>query len=110
MRTTATKRDPATDMWPRGKQTMNRSYRTLVLVPVSAVVVLAGDLNPPPGAVSATMKPLSQVEPRRAINAANTPGDANSTFKIANPGSYYLCADLVGSAGKHGIEIASNDV
>lgn len=89
---------------------MNRLRRILILIPVLTVAVLAGDLNPPPGAISATMKPLSQVEPRSAINAANTPGDANSTFRIAYPGSYYLCADLVGSTGKHGIEIASNDV
>ncbi len=44
-----------------------------------------------------------EVEPRTAINAANTPGDARSVFKITQPGSYYLTANPVDVSGKHGI-------
>lgn len=70
----------------------------------------AGDLNPPPGPVAPTMKPLTDVEPRVAINATNTPGDADSLFKIAQPGSYYLTGNVTGEVGKVGIKIAVSGV
>jgi hypothetical protein len=56
----------------------------------SATLLTAGPLNPPPGPVASTYKTLAEVEPRIAINAANTPGDADSIFRITQPGSYYL--------------------
>jgi hypothetical protein len=71
---------------------------------------LAGPLSPPAGAVGATMKTLAEVQPRTAVNATNTPGDADatpSTFKITQPGSYYLTGNITGESGKHGIEVAS---
>lgn len=70
----------------------------------------AGPLDPPAGPISGTYKTLTQVEPRIAINATNTPGDSNSIFRISQPGSYYLTENLVGQSGKRGIEIASRDV
>lgn len=75
----------------------------------------AGPLNPPAGVVAPTAKPLVDVEPRIAINVTNTPGDpptdaSPSTFKISQPGSYYLTANLAGEAGKAGIEIAADNV
>ncbi|MFN0135450.1 MAG: hypothetical protein ACKVS9_04945 [Phycisphaerae bacterium] len=73
-------------------------------------MALAGDLNPPAGPVSATMKPLSEVEPRIAINATNTPGDADSVYQIDTPGSYYLTAEAVALPGKTAIEITAADV
>ena len=79
-------------------------------VGASTFGVLAGDLDPPAGPIEPTMKPLDEVEPRIAINIENTPGDANSLFRIATPGSYYLTANLGGVAGKSGIEIAAEDV
>ncbi len=76
---------------------------------------LAGPLNPPAGPVAPTAKPLSDVEARIAINATNTPGDplsdaSPSTFKISQPGSYYLTANVAGEAGKAGIEITADGV
>ena len=71
---------------------------------------LAGPLDPPPGPVQSTFKTLTQVEPRIEINATNTPGDANSLYKITQPGSYYLTGNITGVVGKHGIEIASSSV
>ncbi len=71
-----------------------------------ATTANAGPLTPPPGPISSTPGP----EPRIPINQANTPGDANSTFRITQPGSYYLTENLIGEAGKHGIEIASSGV
>lgn len=70
----------------------------------------AGDLDPPAGPITPTMKRLDEVEPRTAINATNTPGDANSVYKITQPGSYYLTGNIGGESGKHGIEIAASNV
>jgi parallel beta-helix repeat protein len=64
----------------------------------------------PPGAPAPTMKTLDQIEPRIAISATNTPGDANSIYKITQPGSYYLTGNISGASGKHGIVIDSDDV
>ena len=77
---------------------------------VAAAWLYAGPLNPPSGAISSTGKTLTEVEPRIAINLANTPGDADSVYKITQPGSYYLVGNLIGVVNKHGIEIASNGV
>lgn len=77
---------------------------------VISTLVWAGPLNPPGGAVSSTYKTLTEVEPRIAINATNTPGDADSIFKITQPGSYYLTGNITGVSGKHGIEITASGV
>ena len=64
----------------------------------------------PPGAPAPTMKTLDQLEPRTIVNAANTPGDALNTFRITQPGSYYLTGNLTGVSGKSGISISSSGV
>ncbi|MEK6704088.1 MAG: right-handed parallel beta-helix repeat-containing protein [Planctomycetota bacterium] len=98
---------------------MNREpFPARIALSLAALVVVggilsAGPLNPPPGAVTSTYKTLTEVEPRIAVNAANTPGDNDATpslFKISQPGSYYLTANITGLAGKHGIEIAASGV
>lgn len=76
----------------------------------TAALLTAGPLNPPAGPIASTGKTLTEVEPRIAINATNTPGDANSLFKISQPGSYYLTGNITGVAGSHGIEIAASGV
>jgi len=73
-------------------------------------LLFAGPINPPAGPVAPTYKTLTEVEPRIAINAANTPGDADSLFKITQPGSYYLTGNITGVVGKHGIEIVASGV
>jgi parallel beta-helix repeat protein len=68
----------------------------------------AGDLEPP-GVPGSTPGP----EPRTPISAATTPGDANSVFRITEPGSYYLTRDVgpfVFAGGFNGIEIAASHV
>jgi len=70
----------------------------------------AGPLNPPAGPVTSTYKTLTEVEPRTAVNATNTPGDADSLYKITQPGSYYLTGNITGVVGKHGIEIVASGV
>lgn len=92
------------------KNTHRRVVTGLSCLLSLGLLLAAGPLNPPAGAVAPTAKPLSEVEPRTAINAANTPGDANSLFKITQPGSYYLTANVNGVASKIGIEIATSDV
>jgi parallel beta-helix repeat protein len=77
---------------------------------LAASAALAGPLDPPPGPIAPTAKPLAEVEPRIAINATNTPGDADSLFRITQPGSYYLTGNIIGVASKHGIEIGSGSV
>ncbi|GMV27606.1 MAG: hypothetical protein AMXMBFR58_36370 [Phycisphaerae bacterium] len=78
---------------------------------VTAVLVShAGPLDPPAGPVASTYKTLTEVEPRIAINATNTPGDGNSVFKITQPGSYYLTGGFTGVANKHGVEVTVSDV
>lgn len=72
-------------------------------------VVQAGNLDPP-GPPAPTMKTLVEVEPRILISNETTPGDSDSVFKISQPGSYYLGGNVAGVAGKHGIEIAADDV
>lgn len=72
--------------------------------------LFAGPLNPPVGPVASTGKTLTEVEPRIAINAVNTPPGAGSLFKISQPGSYYLTGNVAGASGKDGIEIAASNV
>ena len=94
---------------------MNRNsiITAAALTLVAAGLLLAGPLNPPAGPVTSTYKTLTEVEPRIAINATNTPGDADatpSTFKITSPGSYYLTSNLVVGIGRNGIEITGSGV
>jgi len=70
----------------------------------------AGPLNPPAGPVASTGKTLTEVEPRRAINQENTPGDATSRFRITQPGSYYLTGNTAGLPGLSCIKIEASDV
>jgi parallel beta-helix repeat protein len=83
---------------------------TFAAAVATTMVSLAGDLNPPVGPVAPTHKTLTEVEPRTAVNATNTPGDANSLFKISQPGSYYFTGNITGVAGKHGVEIVASGV
>lgn len=88
-----------------------RAFSASLVCLLSGVAALAGPITPPPGPVASTFKTLTEVEPRIAINATNTPGDADSAFRIAISGSYYLTGNIiVTAADKHGIEIAASGV
>lgn len=78
-----------------------------------APCAFAGPITPPPGPVVGTHKTLTEIEPRTAINATNTPGDSDSTpsvFKITEPGSYYLTGNVTVASGRSGIEIDASNV
>jgi hypothetical protein len=82
----------------------------------------AGPLNPPGGAVAGTGKTTDELwgkiarsdagmaEARVPISVATTPGDATNQFIIAQPGSYYLTANITGVIGKACIGIAVSGV
>jgi hypothetical protein len=70
----------------------------------------AGPLTPPAGAVAATGKTLADVEPRIAINATNTPGNATSVYRISQGGSYYLTGNVIFGPGKSAIEVSAGNV
>ena len=82
----------------------------LCLGSFAIAAVLAGPLDPPAGPVAPTHKTLTEVEPRTPIGPQTTPGDADSVYRIAQPGSYYLVGNLAGQDGKAGIEIATSGV
>ncbi len=77
---------------------------------VGALLGRTGPLDPPAGPVGPTFKTLQEIEPRIPVGPDTTPGDADSLFKITYPDSYYLTGDVVGVAGKHGVEIAVSNV
>jgi len=79
----------------------------LSLLAAAALPTLAGPLNPPAGPVAPTHKTLTEVEPRTAINATNTPGDADSLYRITQNGSYYRTGHVVVPGGRAGIEVSN---
>jgi len=77
---------------------------------VGSAIVAAGPPDPPAGPITGTYKTLAEVEPRTAVNATNTPGDAECVYRITQRGSYYLAGNLAGVVGKHGIIISAMGV
>src|SRR3954453_112353 len=77
---------------------MNARHCAICLTSIlfAASALAQGNLTPPPGAPSPTMKTLDQVEPRtdlqRVVNPL--PTDATNHIIISSPGSYYLSANL----------------
>lgn len=95
-------------MKTRSTRRLAAAALAILVQPVPSVVA-QGSLTPP-GAPAPTMKTLDQLEPRTPIDAANTPGDATSLFRISAPGSYYLTGEVAGAAGKNGIAVEADDV
>jgi hypothetical protein len=89
---------------------MNRKHTviaSLAALTAAAGFLLAGPLNPPAGPVASSYKTLTEVEPRTALSAANTPGNSNAVFVITAPGSYYLTGNLQVPAGENGIVVGT---
>jgi len=88
---------------------MNTKFLLLAWLILPASIFAQGPLTPP-AAPAPTMKTLDQVEPRKPINATNTPGDATNVFIITASGSYYLTSNVTGVSGKNGISVAARNV
>jgi hypothetical protein len=79
----------------------------LALLAFPAVASAQGTLSPPAGDPAASMRTLTQLEPRRPLG---TPGQLNTTpLVITAPGSYVLQGNLT-VAGGDGIQIRADDV
>jgi len=86
--------------------------RTGVLVVAATIAVVgfslafAGDLDPPAGPITATMKTLDDVRPSTPIQSL--PATATAVHVISMPGSYHLTGDLSVPSGLSGIEILAD--
>lgn len=74
---------------------------------VVAMAAFAGDLNPPPGTVSPTAKPLQEIEPRIGLRSVS---GFLGPITIDEPGSYYLLENIQALANFDGIVITASDV
>jgi hypothetical protein len=82
---------------------------TVLFISTSLIHICSAGQLQPTSAPATTMKTLDQIEPRIAIGADTTPGDAESLYKITSPGSYYLTGNISINF-KHGISVIANDV
>ena len=71
-------------------------------------VARSGSLNPPPGAVSPTMKTLDEVEARTPVQSLT--GDSSTLYIISQPGSYYLTGNVTGVSGQNAIAVTVANV
>lgn len=75
-----------------------------------AFVVLAGDLQPPRGAIAPTFKTIHEMEPRLPLNDETAPGNTTARHVITRSGSYYLTGDVFTETGTVAILIGAPDV
>jgi len=90
-------------------KTRRSSLNSIILIFIAPLVyvfnasdILAQGSLTPPGAPSPTMKTLSQIEPRTPISTL--------PYTISSSGSYYVTANLTGSAGNNGIIVNADNV
>src|SRR5262249_515118 len=96
----------------RSSQLMKKFY--VCLVAALAFVIAAkwidaqGPLAPPAGAPAPTMKSLSEVEPRTAVQSLAR--NASYLYVVSQPGAYYLTGNIGGISGKGGIDVTTDSV
>jgi hypothetical protein len=77
-----------------------KNQATLLFLALTTNFTFAqGDLNPPPGGPTATMKTLDQLEARTPIPKTSGSPVAGPHFIISQPGSYYLTGNITVSTG-----------
>jgi hypothetical protein len=85
--------------------------KTLLFLALTSSFTLAqGDLNPPPGGPTSTMKTLYQLEARTPIPRTSGSPVAGPHFIISQPGSYYLTGNITVSTGDAILITAASDV
>ena len=84
------------------RSTASAVLAACLLLHPSSSLLGQGNLTPPPGAPTPTMKTLDQVEARKPI------GPSETAITISTPGSYYLAGDI--SVTGDGVSITSADV
>ena len=86
---------------------MLRTALTLFIAIVGATALIAQpSLDPPAGPIEESGRFGTLIE----LSQDTAPGDADSVFRINEPGSYVLTGDVVVPFDTTGIEIASDDV
>ncbi|GAB4521125.1 MAG: hypothetical protein Tsb0013_24530 [Phycisphaerales bacterium] len=87
---------------------MHHTLTVAVLLAIGCAGPVAAQpaLDPPAGPIGESGRFGTLIE----LSQASTPGDADSVFRISEPGSYVLTSDLTVPANQIGIEIAANDV
>lgn len=81
---------------------------TALTLALTAGAAVAGNLTPPVGAPSSTMKTLQEVEPRTPIQSLS--GSGTAMHAIFSSGSYYLTGNLIVPAGGVGIQVSADNV
>ena len=72
----------------------------------ATLVVAQPSLDPPAGPIAETGRFGTVIE----LSQETAPGDADSVFRITEPGSYILTGDVELPANQAGIELASDDI
>jgi len=67
-----------------------------------------GNLNPPAPPTAGTMKPLTDIEPRTAVQSLA--GSTTAKYVIGQAGSYYLTGNITVTQAKHAISIEASNV
>ena len=75
-----------------------------------AAMVVAGDLNPPAGAVTPTFKTIEETPLSMPVGDRFTPGDASALAVISAPGRYHLTSNIVTPSDIDGIRIDADGV
>lgn len=81
---------------------------TALTLALTAGGAIAGNLTPPVGSPTSTMKTLQEVEPRTPIQSLGASGSA--MHAIFSSGSYYLTGNLIVPAGSIGIQVSADNV
>lgn len=81
-------------------------FAILSAAAVGVFALAEPSLSPPPGPIAES----GRFGLGTALSLTNTPGDADSHFKITQPGHYYLTGNVVSSASGSAIEVAADNV
>lgn len=79
---------------------------TALLGIIAAAASAQPSLTPPPGSIAPSGRDGTRIE----LSQSTAPGDTDSVFRVIEPGSYVLTADVNAPANTTGIEVAASNV